>query len=107
MDIGCIFCKIVNKEIPCKLEYEDELCMAFHDTNPRAKTHLLIIPKKHIPTVNQLTEQDEASMGRIMITAKKMAKKFNIEDYKLNISVGEKGGQEIFHLHMHLISAPN
>ncbi|MBU1954105.1 histidine triad nucleotide-binding protein [Patescibacteria group bacterium] len=107
MESGCIFCKIANKEIPCQLEYEDEFCMAFPDIRPRAKTHILIIPKKHIPTVNELADEDEKTMGRIMITARNIARKYNLEHYKLLISVGEKGGQEIFHLHLHLMSAPD
>lgn len=103
----CVFCKIVNKEIPAKTEYEDEYCMAFHDINPRAKTHILIIPKKHIPTVKDLDDKDEVVMGRLITVAKKMAAKFGLNDYKLLISVGKGAGQEIFHIHLHLMSAPN
>ncbi len=107
MDPNCVFCKIVNKEIPAKIEYEDELCLCFHDINPRAKTHLLIIPKKHVATVKDITKEDEAIMGRLITVASKMAKKNDLPDYKLLISVGEKAGQEVFHIHLHLMSAPS
>ena len=107
MQKDCIFCKIIDKEIPAKIEYEDDFCICFHDINPRAKTHLLIIPKKHIATVKDLEQADEQSMGRIILTASRMASKFGLNDYKLLISVGEKAGQEVFHIHMHLMSAPN
>ncbi len=106
MDANCVFCKIINKEIPAKVEYEDEECLCFHDINPRAKTHLLIIPKQHIATVKDITAEDESIMGRLITVASNMAKKFNLSDYKLLISVGEKAGQEIFHIHLHLLSAP-
>ncbi len=103
----CVFCKIVNKEIPSKIEHDDDLCVCFHDINPRAKTHLLIIPKKHISTVKDLVPDDEKTMGRMIITASKMAARFGLEDYKLLVSVGKKAGQEVFHIHMHLMSAPD
>jgi histidine triad (HIT) family protein len=102
----CIFCKIINKEIPSNPEHEDDLCMAFPDIHPRAKTHILIIPKKHIPTVKDMEASDEAVFGRMFKVASDLAKKHNLEDYKLLISVGQKAGQEIFHVHLHLMSAP-
>ena len=102
----CVFCKIINKEIPSKIEYEDELCMAFHDINPRAKTHILIIPKKHIPTIKDMEDTDEPSMGRLIKVARDLASKCSLNDYRLLISVGKGAGQEIFHVHLHLMSAP-
>ncbi len=104
MNEDCIFCKIVAKEIPVKIEYEDEFCMSFPDINPRAKTHLLVIPKKHIPTVNDLEDGDEVITGRMLTVAKKIAKKSGMENYRLLISVGKEAGQEVFHLHMHVMS---
>lgn len=106
MDSDCIFCKIIAKQIPCKLEHEDDLCMAFHDINPRAKTHLLVIPKKHIATIKDMADSDELTMGRIIKVARDLGKKFNLENYKLQISVGKAAGQEVFHVHLHLTSAP-
>ena len=104
MKNDCIFCKIVAKEIAAKMEYEDEFCVSFHDINPRAKTHLLVIPKKHIPTLNDLDEGDEKIMGRMLNVARKMAAKYNMPSYRLLISVGKDAGQEVFHLHMHVMS---
>ena len=106
MDPNCVFCKIINKEIPAKVEFEDDLVLCFHDINPRAKTHLLIIPKKHIPTAKDIQEVDQEVMGRMLVVASEMGKKFNLEDYRLLISVGKKAGQEVFHIHLHLMSAP-
>ena len=81
--------------------------MAFHDINPRAKTHLLIIPKKHLETMRDATQADEPTLGRMLTTASSLAKKHNLEDYKLQISTGKAAGQEVFHVHLHLMSAPN
>ena len=81
--------------------------MAFHDINPRAKTHFLIIPKKHIETMKDVEAADEAMLGRMLTTASSLAKKFALEDYKLQISTGRGAGQEVFHVHLHLMSAPN
>lgn len=105
MAADCVFCKIIAKEIPGKIEHQDELCTVFHDINPRAQTHLLIIPNKHIPTVKDLEDADEKIMGHLFRIARDMGKKFNLEDYRLLISVGKKAGQEIFHIHLHLMSA--
>lgn len=104
--MDCIFCRIITRDIPSKMEYEDELCVAFYDINPRAKIHLLIIPKKHIATINEMDDLDEPIMGRMIRVARTMAQKFNLKSYKLLISVGKEAGQEVFHVHLHLMS-PN
>lgn len=83
------------------------MCLAFHDINPKANTHLLIIPKKHLATVKDMADSDELTMGRMIKVARDLGKKFNLENYKLQISVGKEAGQEIFHVHLHLTSAPN
>lgn len=106
MEKDCIFCKIVAKEIPSRLEYEDELCMSFHDIHPRAKTHLLIIPKRHFATMKDMEATDEPTLGRMMKVASDLGKKFNLGAYRLLISVGKEAGQEIFHVHLHVMSAP-
>ncbi len=106
-DSDCIFCKIVAKQIPSKLEHEDDLCMAFHDISPRAKTHLLIIPKKHISTMKDAVTDDEPALGRMLKTASDLGKRFDLENYRLQISTGKGAGQEVFHVHLHLMSAPN
>lgn len=104
---SCIFCKIVKGEIPPnKLEYEDELVMSFHDINPRSNKHILIIPKKHIPTMKDITGDDESTLGRMMKVASDLAKKHDMNDYRLLISTGKGAGQEVFHVHLHLMSAP-
>jgi len=100
----CIFCKIANKEIPSTIEYEDDLCMIFHDINPAAKIHLLVIPKKHIPTIADLEPEDEKLVGHMIGKARDIAKKLKINGYRLLYRVGKEGGQEVFHIHMHLMS---
>ena len=86
------------------MEYEDEFCVAFHDINPRASKHLLIIPKKHIATLNDMEDADEVVMGRMVKAARDTAKKLGMHSYKLLMSVGKEAGQEVFHLHLHVMS---
>jgi histidine triad (HIT) family protein len=104
MDNNCVFCKIVAKEIPSKMEFEDDLCVSFHDINPRARVHLLVIPKKHIPTLNDMEDGDEKIMGRLIKVARDVARKNNLKSYKLLVSVGKEAGQEVPHLHLHVMS---
>ena len=103
----CIFCKIVKKEIPAKIVYEDEWVMAFPDINPLAPVHFLIIPKKHLSSVNDLTDslEDEKIAGRLILAARKLAEKNDIAEkgYKLLIRTGSHGGQEVPHIHLHLL----
>lgn len=100
-----IFKKIINKEIPSDIIYEDEIIIVIKDINPRAKTHLLIIPKKEIPTVNDLKNEDKNLIVEMFFIAQKVAKQLWIQDwYKLGFNVWEKWWQEIMHLHMHLLS---
>ncbi len=101
----CIFCKIANKEIGANIILENDKFLVFEDIHPKAKIHFLIIPKKHIPSVDHITEEDEAMMGGIFLTAKRAAETLGVSQaYKLLINVGKEGGQEIDHLHMHLMS---
>ena len=104
MPNDCVFCKIVAKEIPSKIVYEDELCLAFHDINPRARVHLLVIPKTHIPTLKEMHDSDELTLGRMMKTSRDIAKQFELTDYKVQMSVGKNAGQEVFHIHLHITS---
>lgn len=103
--MDCVFCKIINKELPAAVVYEDEDILAFKDARPLAPVHILIIPKKHIESLNDLTENDVDLVGRMVLVAKKIAVDFDIspKGYKLLTRVGEWGGQEVPHLHMHLI----
>lgn len=101
----CIFCKIINREIPTKFLYEDDLVVAFRDINPIAPVHVLVIPKKHIESVADATRADEQLMGRLVLTAKKIAEDLKVsrDGYKLLFRVGKHGGQEVEHIHLHLI----
>ncbi|QLB13393.1 histidine triad (HIT) family protein [Bisgaardia hudsonensis] len=100
-----IFSKIIRKEIPANIVYQDEFVTAFRDIAPQAKTHILIIPNHIIPTVNDVTEQDERILGRLFTTAAKLAQEEGIAEdgYRLIINCNKHGGQEVFHLHMHLL----
>ncbi|EKE11858.1 MAG: hypothetical protein ACD_15C00012G0014 [uncultured bacterium] len=101
----CIFCKIIKKEIPSDIIYEDEYVLAFKDRNPIAPVHILIIPKKHIAMISDLDEGDEKIAGRLIMTGKKIAQNLAIshKGYKLLFRVGKGGGQEVMHIHLHLI----
>lgn len=103
--MDCIFCKIIKKEIPANVIYEDDDVIAFKDINPIAPVHVLIIPKHHFVSVVEINEGDIAVMGKLVWVAKKIAEDLKISDggYKLLIRVGKNGGQEISHLHMHLV----
>ncbi len=100
-----IFSKIIRKEIPSDIVYQDDLVTAFRDISPAAPTHILIVPNKIIPTVNDVTEEDKLTLGHLFVTAAKLAKEEGIADdgYRLIINCNDHGGQEVFHLHMHLI----
>ena len=102
--MDCIFCKIINKEKPADFLYEDDKVIVIKDINPKAPVHLLIIPKKHILSVEEIGLGDRELMGDLILTAKKIAKEKNLNSYKLLINVGRNAGQIIDHLHMHLLS---
>ena len=100
-----IFSKIIRQEIPTDLLYQDDLVTAFRDISPQAPTHILIIPNKVIPTINDVTQDDELALGRMITVAKKLADKEGIAEdgYRLIINCNEFGGQEVYHIHMHLV----
>jgi histidine triad (HIT) family protein len=99
-----IFLKIIEKKIPAKIAYEDEQCMAFHDINPQAPVHVLIIPRKAIRLHANLAAEDAALMGHLHMVAVKLAEQLGVIDgYRLVINNGEKAGQSVPHLHMHLL----
>ena len=99
----CLFCRILKKEIPSKAVYEDETVYAFHDINPKAPTHVLIIPKKHIDGVAELAGEDEKLAGRLIVQAKRIADSLELESYRLVFNSGPEAGQSVFHLHLHLL----
>lgn len=102
--MDCIFCKIAKGEISSTKVFENENILAFNDINPKAKVHVLIVPKKHIESVKHLEVGDKDLMGEVILIAKQIAKEKNLEGYKLVINVGREGGQLVDHLHLHLLS---
>ncbi|MDD2907495.1 MAG: histidine triad nucleotide-binding protein [Candidatus Gracilibacteria bacterium] len=103
--MSTIFTKIINREIPSDIIYEDSEIIVIKDIKPEAKIHLLIIPKKEIATINDLDESDSTLIANMFFVAKKVAKDLGIsEGYKLKFNVGKLGGQEVMHLHLHLLS---
>ena len=102
--MDCLFCKIAKKELPSEIVYEDETLVAFKDIRPKAQIHLLIVPRKHIPSVDHLAIGDKNLMGVLILGAQKIAREKNLKGYRLQINVGKDGGQFIDHLHLHLLS---
>jgi len=100
----CLFCKIAKKEIPSEIIYEDEKILAFKDIKPVAPIHILIIPKKHIPSVAHAGIEDKALLGELILVAQKIAREKNLKGYRLQINVGRPAGQIIDHLHLHLLA---
>ncbi len=102
---NCIFCKIINKELSAEIVFENESLAVFKDINPKAPIHLLIVTKKHIPSLNDIEEGDLTVLGELFFVAKKIAEEKGLKEkgYKLVVNIGEGGGQEVFHLHMHLL----
>lgn len=100
-----IFSKIIRREIPADIVFQDERVTAFRDINPQAPVHILIIPNKVIPTVNDVTSDDEAVLGYLFIAAKQIAEQEGIaaDGYRLLVNCGQHGHQEVFHLHVHLL----
>jgi histidine triad (HIT) family protein len=110
-DPKCIFCKIIAGQIPSRKVYEDEDVFAFHDINPWAPVHFLIIPKRHIPSMAQVGQAEEALLGKIMGLAPKLALEQGCEPYpqggfRLLANTGDQGGQEVHHLHFHVMGGP-
>jgi len=103
--MSTIFKKIIDKEIPADIVYEDDLCLAFKDIDPIAPTHILIIPKKEIPSMAEASQDDEGLLGHLLITASRIAKDQGISDsgYRLVANTNSEGGQEVSHLHIHLL----
>ena len=103
--MSTIFSKIIAREIPAKIVYEDDLCLAFHDVNPQAPTHVLLIPKKEIPRLVDAQSDDAALLGHLMITANKIARQLGVGDaFRLVVNNGADAGQSVFHLHLHILA---
>ena len=114
---NCIFCKIAARQIPSKFIYEDDELMAFHDINPAAPVHFLIVPKQHVPTLGDCGESHAAMLGKMLLLAPKLAQEqgcaYTVDEagnasggYKTLFNTGPDGGQEVYHLHMHVIGGP-
>ena len=101
----CIFCKIINKEIPSDIVYEDDEIIAFNDINPVAPIHILVIPKKHIASAIDINEENEKIIGKMFLAINKIAKKlgFDKDGFRVINNCGNNGGQEVMHLHFHII----
>ena len=104
--MSTIFTKIINKEIPATIIYEDDEILAFRDISPQAPEHILVIPKKEIPTVNDIEEADAALVGKLFLKAKKIAKDLGFDEkgYRLVMNCNEDGGQTVNHIHMHILA---
>ena len=103
--MSSLFTKIINREIPADIVYEDDEIIAFNDINPQAPVHVLIVPKKEITTLNDLELDDQEIIGKMFLTAKKLAVKLNIDKtgYRTVFNCNEHGGQTVFHIHLHLL----
>ncbi|MDP3982148.1 MAG: HIT domain-containing protein [bacterium] len=103
--MSCVFCDILEKKVEAKVVSEREKFIAFRDIHPKAPTHLLLIPRKHIESVNHLKREDAELMGELFLFAKEVALEQGLEGYNLQINVGKKGGQIIDHIHVHLMGS--
>ncbi|MEL7053940.1 MAG: histidine triad nucleotide-binding protein [Cyanobacteria bacterium J06588_5] len=108
MQEDTLFSKIIRREIPADIVYEDDLCLAFKDITPQAPTHILVIPKKPIPKLSEAQEEDKTLLGHMLLMVSAIAKEQNLDNgYRVVINTGEEGGQTVFHLHMHLLGGRN
>lgn len=104
MEENCIFCKLISGEMAVEKIYEDDEVMAFYDINPQAPTHFLVVPKRHIARPGEISNTDEALVGKVVHTATKLANKLGLGNgFRMVINHGEDGGQTVFHLHVHVL----
>ena len=100
-----LFTKIINRQIPADIVYEDELCLAFKDVNPQAPVHILLVPKKAIDTLSNAAAEDQALLGHMLLVVGKITRELNIDGaFRLVINNGKDGGQAVFHVHMHILA---
>ena len=99
-----IFLKIINREIPADIIYEDDISIAFNDISPQAPTHILVIPKKEIQKISEADENDKELLGHLLLVAKKITEENNIKDFRLVVNNGTEAGQTVFHLHIHILA---
>ena len=98
----CIFCKIINGDFGTEFVYENDFAVVFKDINPKADTHLLVVPRLHVESLNELNDKD--LLGELMMTVKSVTEKLGIKSYKTLINTGKEAGQEVFHLHIHILA---
>ena len=103
--MSSIFTKIIKREIPAAIVYEDDECIAFRDIDPKAPVHILLVPKKEIPSLAQVTGNDKTLLGHLMVKASEIAKAEGISDsgYRVVVNTNKEGGQEVYHVHMHIL----
>jgi len=101
---SCLFCRIVRREIPASIVWEDEQALAFRDIDPKAPTHVLVVPKTHVPSLNEATDPD--MLGRLMLTARTIADAEGLlgDGYRTVVNTGANAGQTVFHIHLHLLA---
>ncbi len=101
-----VFTKIINREIPADIVYEDEQCLAFRDINPQAPVHVLVIPRKPIPTINDITEEDRELVGHLFVAAAKIARDLGVAEdgYRVVMNCNAMAGQTVYHLHLHMLA---
>jgi histidine triad (HIT) family protein len=103
--MATIFSRIIAREIPADIVYEDELCLAFRDINPQAPTHVLVIPRKEIPRLSDAAPADQALLGHLMLAAGKVARQLGVEDaFRVVVNNGADAGQSVFHVHLHILA---
>lgn len=102
---SCVFCRIANRELPAKIVYEDDESIAFADNNPKAPVHILIVPRRHLPTLLDAGEGDDRLLGHLLLVANSVARQQGIADrgFRLVLNCNSEGGQVVFHLHLHLL----
>jgi histidine triad (HIT) family protein len=105
-DPNCVFCKIIEKKIPSRIVYDDDLSLAFEDVNPQAPVHFLVVPKKHISEIHSMNEGDRDLIGHLFLTARKVADQKGLDEkgYRMVINNGAGAGQTVFHIHLHVLS---
>jgi histidine triad (HIT) family protein len=103
--MACLFCRIVNREIPAAIVYEDDRVLAFNDINPQAPTHVLVVPKRHIPSLNELQPDDDGIVGEMVRRAAAIARERGIDEsgYRTVFNTNSDAGQTVFHIHLHLV----
>jgi histidine triad (HIT) family protein len=99
---NCIFCKIANGEIPSKKVYEDDEVLAFHDIHPIAPVHFLLVPKTHVDSLSECETEHQALLGKLLLLAPRLAAEQGLDGFRTMINTGRSGGQEVFHLHVHV-----